>query len=435
MANHNVNISTTTEIPYITVVPASLTASQNDTVTFINSAYSSYSCSIELFDAGEWTNTATVNVSIGGSVVKTVSATATGSDALNLFHYHGGTKRNKAFTVTFAAAVDDTLDSITGQLGSDVTGYATSTVWYSGSNVATVSGISGTTASATLSGTMSNKQLRVNGGFWVTSATVSNGNTIEVQGTTGASEGTGYTIILTLTSGNAVSDTVTVTTASEPVGGTSLIPFNHATGSLPFSDIISFFAGATVSGIYTPPTDLGSFYRGGTTVPNITENNAIPTSGTIAFSNFRNAYTNMYFVDTPNSKSGIRNTISSGGQVVVAWYAFDTPWGTPADWQMGYSTYIKWAAEYQYSLTITSFVVNAGGYTVYPRLTAATPTTWTAASGWGTAGQVGFGVEMYVNQNSEIFCQGYVTMQVRHPQNTGYTLSVNVPFVLNAFGP
>lgn len=217
--------------------------------------------------------------------------------------------------------------------------------------------------------------------------------------------------------------------------GTSLIPFNHATGALPFSEIISFFAGAPVSYIYTPPTDLGSFYRGGTTVPNITQNNAIPTSGAIAFSNFRNAYTNMYFVDTPDSKTGIKNTIPSGGQVVVAWYAFDTPWGTPADWQMGYSPYIKWAAEYQYSLTITSFVVNAGGYTVYPRLTAATPTTWTAASGWSTAGQVGFGVEMYVNQNSEIFCQGYVTMQVRHPQNTGYTLSVNVPFVLNAFGP
>ena len=89
MANHNVNISTASEIPYITVVPASLTASPNDTVTFINSAYSSYSCNVQLFDAGEWTNTATVNVPIGGSVVKTVSATATGSDALNLVHYHG----------------------------------------------------------------------------------------------------------------------------------------------------------------------------------------------------------------------------------------------------------------------------------------------------------------------------------------------------------
>lgn len=433
MANHNVNISTTTEIPYITVVPASLTASPNDTVTFINSASSSYSCNVQLFDTGEWTNTATVNVPIGGSVVKTVSATATGSDALNLVHYHGGTARNKAFTVTFAAAVDDTLDSITGQLGSDVTGYATSTVWYSGSNVATVSGISGTTASATLSGTMSNKQLRVNGGSWVTSATVSNGNNIEVQGTTGTGEGTGYTVILTLTSGNAVSDTVTVTTASAPVGGTSLIPFSHATGALPASDIISFFAGNNISGVYTRPTNIGSYYKGGTNVPNITQNTTIPTSSTIAFSNFRNAYTTMYFVDTPNSKSGIRNTVTAGGQVVVAWYAFSTAWGTPADWQMGYSPYIKWAAEYQYSITVTSLVINVGTVTTQPRLTLTTPTTWTSAS--SGAGQVGFGAEMYVSQNSEVFCQGYVTMQVRHPQNTGYTLSVNVPFVLNAFGP
>ena len=96
---------------------------------------------MQLFDAGEWTNTATVNVPIGGSVVKTVSATATGSDALNRCSLPRWNRKKQAFTVTFAAAVDDTLNSITGQLGSDVTGYAASTVWYSGSNVATVSGI------------------------------------------------------------------------------------------------------------------------------------------------------------------------------------------------------------------------------------------------------------------------------------------------------
>lgn len=278
-------------------------------------------------------------------------------------------------------------------------------------------------------------QVSVNGGAWTTSASVSVGNTVQVR----VYPSTTYSDQITVTVSLAgTSDSCNVTTEPDPsvnIGEGSVINFGHATGAIPFGDVIYFFAGANISGVYTAPNSFSNYYRGGSYVPNITGNSGIPTSSTISLSQFRNAQTVLYFVRKPATKGATRNTISSGGQVVVAWYAFDTPWGNPADWEMGYGAYMKWATEYQYSLTVTSFVVNAGGYTVYPRLTAATPTTWTAASGWSTAGQVGFGVEMYVNQNSEIFAEGYITMQVRHPNNTSNTLSHNVYWSLRCFGP
>ena len=226
----------------------------------------------------------------------------------------------------------------------------------------------------------------------------------------------------------------------------ALIPFGHGSGAISMQDLIDFFGGAPNATIpYYPPNNLGSFYKGGAVVPNIAQNAAIPTSGAISLSNFRNAYTDLYFVRTPATKQINKNTITTGGQVVAAWYLFDGMWGNPADWEMGYGANMKYACQYQYTLTITSYNVFAGGVYIYPRLTAATPspvgyssglkTGFVDATSWTEAGNLGFGVEMFVYQNTEAYVTGYITMSVRHPLALSTVITTNVNFTFNVFGP
>ena len=440
MANRTVNLYLNTELNKVSVMGGGSSGSRRtmtdgDVLTVIHSITSGNTGTITVstFSASYWTSTANLSLAYNTSGTRTVKTSPT-LGTINLTCASSGLTSGTIF-LEIISSVD--LDPDQFNLGSDLNPVKSGEFQYLAPF--TVSGIStSVTASAATSGDLSGvayTELSVNGGTYAASVTVSNGSIVETRvwpSTTYADQITSTVTIGTTT------DSVNITTEPDPaanIGEGSAIPFAHATGSVPLGDVISFFSGASISGVYAAPTDMGSYYRGGTNVPDITANNTIPLSGTITLNDFRNAQNVLYFVSKPTSKSDNLNTISAGGQLVVAWYAFDTSWGNPADWQMGYGPYIKWACEYQYSLTVTTLTVNAGTVTTAAQLTAATPTTWTAASGWGTAGQVGFGVEMYVSQNSEVRCSGYVTMQVRHPQNTGYTLSVNVPFVLNAFGP
>jgi hypothetical protein len=55
-----------------------------------------------------------------------------------------------------------------------------------------------------------------------------------------------------------------------------------ASGTISLLNLQNFFGGSN-------PASLSEYYRGGGLVPNITENSAIPTSGTISLSNFYNS--------------------------------------------------------------------------------------------------------------------------------------------------
>jgi hypothetical protein len=56
-----------------------------------------------------------------------------------------------------------------------------------------------------------------------------------------------------------------------------------ASGAISLNDIQATMGGSN-------PIGLDEYYRGGANVPNITQNNAIPTSGQISLSNFYNTY-------------------------------------------------------------------------------------------------------------------------------------------------
>jgi len=381
------------------------------------------------FDYTNWTSNASLTLGAGANGQRTLNNDPSSTESL--FFASSGFS-TATLSITIASAIDDTLDSITDKLGADINPAALYTVYVSSSFV--VSGISGTSCSVNIT----NGEYNINNLGWVNSAntgTAINGDSIKVRVTSSSSYSTSVSAVLTLTAGNTVSDTWTVTTEPDPttpIEDGELIPFGHSTGAIPFSDIIDFFAGAPISGLYTPPTNLGSYYRAGLHVPPLTGNANIPTSGAISFSDFRDAYTVLYFVRAPQTKGATRNTISSGGQVVVVWYIFD--FDDPADWEMGYGPFAKYSCEYQYSLTVTQNLVNAGNQSIAPRLTVGTPTTWTPATSWNSAAQLGFAVEMYVDQNTEVFANGYVTMQVRHPDNPSYVLTKNVNWSLRSYG-
>ena len=112
------------------------------------------------------------------------------------------------FVVTTRAA-DTTPDAFAF---TDATGVNLSTV--TESNAITVAGIEAA-ASFTVTGGTAEKNAS---GTWAASGTVENGDTIKVRGTSSASYETAVNVVLTI---GGVSDTFTITTKAEPVGGGS----------------------------------------------------------------------------------------------------------------------------------------------------------------------------------------------------------------------
>lgn len=449
-STHTFNIETNTE-PFVSllVTPTAITAEPGDIISFSRNS-GSEPLSISSFDSRIWETTATLSMSSGTSsasrILRYDPQVLPLTDTLSV--QNTTTAQYKYPTVSIAYPFTNQVSSITGQLGPDVNPYPISTVFTSES--ATVAGLgTGGSATATVqTNGLTSIGLSVNGGSFVSSATVYNGDSIVVRGTTTSAYSTQGWLQLTLSADNAVADAVYITTEPDPAtafdDGTA-ISFGHSTGAIPMSELTGFFAGYPVIGVYDPPYNLGSFYRGGTHVPNMAINNAIPASGTISYSNFRNAGTVLYFVTRPGTKAINYNSISAGSVLTLAWYVFDSEWFGTADWEMGYGPYMKWACEYYWEPPVFSVTaLNAGSCTV-PTLTSTTPSLsgsgqgqqqgWKSASSLNQAGNVGFGLTCTCGQNTEAIFVGTTRMHVRHPQSTSSELTFDVPFRFNVYGP
>lgn len=441
----------------LTINPSTATLAPGDNVVF-SDTFSSENWTVaptgyDGFDSRIWETTTgfTITGGSGATATKTLRYDPEVLPITDTIAIRNNTTNAvKLLTINIPYPFSATVSPIIGQLGPDVNPYPISTQFTS--QAATVAGLgNGLSATATVQTSgLSSIGLSVNGGSFVSSAVVNNGDNVVVRGTTSATYGADSWIQLTLAADNAVADVVYIKNEPDPATGFddgSAIPFGHATGPIPMSDITKFFAGYPVSDIYTPPYNLGSFYRGGLHVPNMAINTAIPTSGTISYSNFRNSGTVLYFVRRPGTKAVNYNSISApaeGQTLAIAWYVFDSEWFGTADWEMGYGPYMKWACEYYWEPPEFEVATVEAGACTTPTLTSTTPSLansgqgqqqgWKGASALNQAGNVGFGITCTCIRETEAIFKGTIRMHVRHPQSTSSELVYDVPFRFNIFG-
>ena len=380
-----------------------------------------------------YNNSASRTVKTGASLIA-VTLTGSGSGVGSDFIY-----------VQIISSSDSLPDSIAGDLGSNITNanpnqvYDFDPVTVSGVNVAVTSSVSG-------NGAQQRKSL--NGTWQSGNMTVNNGDKVYVRGTSSTNYSTSQTFTLKI-GGNVngtlntdyVQDAITVTTGVDPNSGTK-IPFPISSGTISLLDIIEFWGGRDYVGAsYVAPKDIGSYYRGGTYVPNLTSgspnNSAIPTSGVIAFSNFYNGCTTFYFSAPPVNRSDIVDTAgnngSGGNDVAKVVWSLQPGAGyfggslQTNNWAMGFGPGMTYNAEYKWEHT-------AGFHSSNSNITFNTPTTSTAL-GVFSQNNTFCEVSIETNNFTEGFYDGTLTLTARHPDYTTYTTSTTVQYVLGFFGP
>jgi len=388
------------------------------TVDFSNSSASSGGYTISALNL--FTNNTTFTQAAGAPTTSRTNNGTAGQDSVTFQCYvvGYGTKTLSLY-FNFSVPVDDYLDAITGDLGSDIPNYSTATQWES--PAVYVSGVdAGVNVVATVGGTMTSKEISLNGGGYQSTPITSgltNGGYVKVRGTTSSNYSTGTTLTVTFTAGNTVSDSVTVTTIAQPTSGGGLIAFGHATGAIPASDLRNFFIGIPENTVYAQvpsQVSISQLYKGGTYVPNITENANIPTSGEVQFSDYRNAYSSFSIDSITASKATFVSTYNTGLTYKgdLYWYILDNVF--TEDVEVGYSPLYKSDIEFYCELIVNS-TQNPSEPCV---LTADTPTTWTHIDNTNRR----FGVEKTVV--SLDFTYNYGTIKV-YMRRSGYNSAID----------
>lgn len=274
----------------------------------------------------------------------------------------------------------------------------------------TIAGMdTGATITVTGSGTAATQVSKNNVDFFTSLTGITNGDQIYSRGTTSASYSSNTTATVTA---NGVSDSVTLTTESNPTAGNNEIPFPVTSGNpISIDDIATFFAGTSAS----RPDNLGAFYRGGSYVPNITTNNNIPTTGAISMSDFYGSATEFTFVMLNSYKSAAVSE-GTGTQTLNLFWSF-------GDWDVGPGGALDSGTEYRYSnFTIT----NIDGQATTPQVTSGTQTFST--------GNTTFTVSVTVAQQFEFFAYGTLTIEARPPSSPSTVVSRQVSWAFTVFG-
>jgi hypothetical protein len=327
MANYSVSIYGYTELGEIQVTnggtsgnPLDLEA--GDTLTVTHSLASNISGSIPVgsWSSAVWTSTSTAYVTRGSSVTRTVKSNAVAGTTDTITCTQTGYTTGNIF-VEVASATPPVSDSKPNSFG---VASVTDALRNSEINFQSVS-VTGNSASATSRVTGGVTQRKSPTGTFTTSdITVSAGDTVYLRATASSSYATtsNFTVRigdLTGTGGENYdyeTASFSVTTISDPGVGQTL-SFPISSGTISMEDIIEFFDFSVPTGGVFPATDLGSYYRGGIYVPNVTANNGIPTSGAIQLDDFYGAETRWYLV-APAEVLLDQNTLSGNSSYTLS---------------------------------------------------------------------------------------------------------------------
>lgn len=368
-----------------------LVVAQGDTVSFTHTFHDgvgSPTFDVEPLNSAVWSPSGSSTVPHLGSITRTVIVSATlGTTTLEV-----AASGYPSATIYFniVSGVDNTPDSMTL---SSITQANPSTNYES--NTLVVNGIN-TAVDVTTSGI---GYASVNGGTYSQgNLSVSDGGTVQFRLLSDSSFGGSVSSSVTI---GTYSSSWSVTNKTDPGSG-EIIPFPITSGTIGLSDIIAFFGGTN---------NLSAYLKGGSYVPNISENSSIPTSTPLGVSNFLGSATSLFFSTAPESKYDGLNTTGSGGTASVQWTK-------GVDWDVGFGD-IRDVVEMRYTLTQTS----GSGVTL-----SSNSVSFTTGNTFAT-------VSKTVGSNTEETLQGYITIEVRHPNYAGVVLTDTATYLLNIYGP
>lgn len=401
----------------VNFTPSSVDVTRGDTVRFKwdSNSGSDPNPVISGFSSSVFTSTSFLNFSsVGQTLDKVVKSDASFiTDTVTVSGSFNGVNDSDNVNIRVLNPVDNVPDQF--YLGSDRTGLPTNRTIELAQIRCT--GIANATVTCSISNT-SYYSFRVNGGSWRTSSVaVSNTDRIDLRITTPGSFSNTQTCTLSL---GSVSDTISVTTGNQDAQ--RFIPFPKT--SYPVSlkaDVAAFFGQYPVSSSSTAFEDpfLTDYRRGGDFVPDIAENNAIPTSVSastpIKLSQFLTGVgTSFYFETFPPFKGDGADVLNSSDTLIVAWTE-------GIDFKMGYG-YVGENAEYR--ITLRSYEVitgSTGAGTLSIQGVDYTVGTW-------DTGGFSITVSLPVSQGSEGSARGELLMEARVFQDNNTIVSAVVPF-------
>lgn len=371
------------------------------------------------FYAGSWESTiwadpsdvyitGAVDGAVFDKVVRADSVYA--SDVLGVDTIINGVVRySNVGSITVSAPVDNTPDQF--DLGPNLSGVQPADIFVS--SLVTVSGIN-TGVNASISTTGGSAYFTVNNGTAKTSATVTNGQRIQVFGTADGAYSSSITVTLTI---GGVSDSFVVTTTSTPPAS-ALIQF--VSNPITLNNIKAFFGG-TLLPPNNPSNNLRAYYRGGAYVPDISQNGGVPSSGIISLQNFNISFTTLFFSKLPTSILTSTSTLGGSTSLSQTWSV-----GSSGNdkFDVGFGPGMKGAAQFSYSI-----VEDTGGN----KSTGVTLSVQTGQPGTPRQGNTYVIVQSpQVSGNSEARYSGTLTITATYG---GVSRSATCKYYFNFYGP
>lgn len=378
--------------------------------------------SIYGWDANIWTDTNTVP--LYGAVSGQTFTKYIRSDSVYDIDYLvtdstiSGIQRNGVSAsphIGIIAPADTTPDPFS--LGPDISGLQPSDSFVA--SLVTISGINAG-VSATISTTGGSAYFTVNNGTSQTSATVTNGQKIQVFGVASHLYSTSITVTLTI---GGVSDSMVVTTMTTPPTE-SLIQF--VSNPITLNNIKAFFGGTRLPP-FNPPNNLTAYYKGGNYVPDISQNTSVPASETIKLSDFSISYTLLYFTKFPKTITKTTSTLGGSTSLEQTWSVGKATDTTADKFAVGYGEGMSGAVEYSYSL-----VEDTGGN----KLTGVTLVVDSGSPGdynsYNTSVTVASPV---VTGNTEARYSGTITINIKSKYSPYPVRTTTCKYFFNFIGP
>jgi len=260
--------------------------------------------------------------------------------------------------------------------------------------------VSGINTNVTVSGTNAIFSISPSSNFQPQMTGVSNNTRIYVRGIASPNYNTTVTVSVTI---GTLTRTTTLKTKLTPQPPTP-IPFHRTQSPVSMVQIFDFFGGVPVNGLNIA-RNMRAYNKGGLYVPDIDENWRIPRTGNLSISNYLSSSTLFYFTNPPTSRTEIVDTTG-------AIRTQSLTWGAQNAWEMGYSPFMSFNAEYFLTLNETS---GAG-------FTTGIVTSLSPFNQWGP--HYTLSVTATCPANTERIYAGSITLSARHKQYTGYTNTV-----------
>lgn len=363
---------------------------------------------LSAWDGSVWVNADPASAAVYGTISKVVRADSPYvTDSISLYVQRTNGSNSGSLNLTVTNTLDSTPNAF--DLGPDLAGLQPNDV--ASLSLVVVAGINTGVTASVINGTFT-----VNNGLSQTSATVFSGDKIQVYGQGSSSYNTPRSVVLTV---GGVSDSVVLTTSNSPASGTFIAaPFVNFPISL--QAVKNFFGGNNLN--YPAANNLRSYLRGGPYVPDIIQNNGVPTEGTLSLSNLLNSGTTLFFKVLPRSQSASANTVWGAQTLSLVWSLGS---GT-TNFDVGYGIGMRGAVNYRY--TITEDIGSGKSTGAFLSVNSGSANDYNPDNDYVR-------VSVTVGANIEARYSGTITIYIQSKYNTSIVHTTTMKYFLNFFGP